>query len=318
MANDYYQRINQYIARTRAVGEQVREDYDGVQRGFDKLPPPNGTSTGFTASFIVEDPTQDHSPIHYQRWKQWPEDVSAGGYRLVSLGPALTETDAASLAVVKQHVYTWQGDVSAQDHWLKNLKDPLLDGDAINLRYLRDYIAEHISPDVPDGGISWSAPVAKGGETVINPPFIFALAEVYINGIMQEQTRGAFSIHNSHIRLSQALEEGDEVLVIVGRMAPAGNQEWSLISEYTEAQPGQKFLLDSSMTGSFTVLLPEGPMDSDEVYFLDVAGLSQEPVTLDRNGSLMMGQAENMVLATDYVSLRLLYCGEQYGWRIVE
>lgn len=318
MANSYYQRTNEYIPKTRAVGEQVREDYDGVEQGFDKLPPHNGTSNGFTASFIVEDPTQDKSPIHYKQWKYWPEDVSAGGYRLISLGPAYHDTDAASLGVVKEHVYTWQGDVSAEEHYLKNLKDPLLDGDAVNRRYLRDYIAEHIRPDVPNGGIAWSAPIARGGELTLNPPFIFDLADVRINGVTQEQTRGAFSIHNSQIRLSQALEAGDEVQVIVGRMTPPGNQEWTLISEFTEAQSGQRFLLDSSITGSFSVLLPEKPMDGDEIYFLDVGGLVNDPVTLDRNDSLIMGEANNMVLATDHISLTLLYCGAMYGWRVLE
>lgn len=318
MANQYYGRMNQYIPRTRAVAEQVREDYDGIERGFDKLPAPNGTSTGFTASFIVEDPTQEQSPVHYKQWKYWPEDVSAGGYRLISLGPAYHDTDAANLAVVKEHVYTWQGDVSAEDHLLRNLKDPLLDADAVNRRYLQDYIGEHIKPDVPTGGISWSAPRAQGGESTINPPFQFDLAEVYINGVMQEQTRGAFSIRNNMIQLSNGLEAGDEVQVIVGRMKPAGNQEWTLISEFTEAQIGQKFLLDSSITGTFTVVLPPGPMDGDSVYFLDVGGLQANPVTLDRNGSLIMGQEDNLELATNHVSITLLYCGVQYGWRVME
>lgn len=318
MANQYYGRMNQYIPRTRAVGEQVREDYDGIERGFDKLPEPNGTSTGFTASFIVEDPTQEKSPVHYKQWKYWPEDVSAGGYRLVSLGPAYHDTDAASLAVVKEHVYTWQGDVSAEDHLLRNLKDPLLDADAVNRRYLRDYIGEHIKPDVPTGGISWSAPRAKGGESTVNPPFQFDLAEVYINGVMQEQTRGAFSIRNNMIQLSNGLEAGDEVQVIVGRMNPAGNQEWLLISDDQDAVSGHRFLLDSTLNGSFTVTLPEGPIDGDTVYFLDVGKLSQAPVTINRNGSLMMGKPNDMTLSTDHISLNLLFCGSEYGWRVIE
>ena len=318
MANQYYGRMNQYIPRTRAVAEQVREDYDGIERGFDKLPAPNGTSTGFTASFIVEDPTQEQSPVHYKQWKYWPEDVSAGGYRLISLGPAYHDTDAANLAVVKEHVYTWQGDVSAEDHLLRNLKDPLLDADAVNRRYLQDYIGEHIKPDVPTGGISWSAPQAQGGESTINPPFQFDLAEVYINGVMQEQTRGAFSIRNNMIQLSNGLEAGDEVQVIVGRMKPAGNQEWLLISDDQDAVSGHRFLLDSTLNGSFTVTLPEGPLDGDTVYFLDVGELSQAPVTINRNGHLIMGEPNDMVISTDYISLNLLYCGNEYGWRVIE
>ncbi len=66
MANSYYERINEYIPRTRALGEQVREDYSGVEAGFNKLPPHNENGTGFDESFVVKDPVQDKSPTPYK------------------------------------------------------------------------------------------------------------------------------------------------------------------------------------------------------------------------------------------------------------
>ncbi|MCF1437211.1 MAG: hypothetical protein LPD71_00140 [Shewanella sp.] len=319
MANQYYQRHNEYIPRTRAVGEQVREDYDGVERGFDKLPDPNGANTGFTASFVVENPTQLQSPLPYHQWKYWTEDCNAGGYRLVNLGVASEEGDAASLGVVKDLAYQWKQDVDASVHLLRNLQDPQEARDAVNRQYLKNYVDTHIHPQIPDGGISWSAPRAKGGETVLDPPYNFDLAEVYINGVMQDQTRGAFSIRKSRIQLTQGLETDDEVQVIVGRLTPPGNQEWSLISSDTDAVAGQKFLLDSSLEGNFTVTLPEQPMDGDEVYFLDVGkNLENNPVSINRNGRLIMGEPNNLELGTNHISMKLMFAGVFYGWRILE
>lgn len=318
MANSYYERINEYIPRTRAVGEQVREDYDGVEAGFNKLPEHNSESTGFTASFVVVNPTQAQSPLPYHQFQTWPHAVNAGGYRLLNLGSANTDSDAATLGDVKNHVYQWKDNVSANDQFLRDLRDPLFDQDAVNRRYLVQYIAEHISPDVPDGGIAWSAPVASSGQTVINPPFIFDLAAVFINGVNQEQTRGAYSISNSTIRLSQPLEAGDEVLVVVGRLTPPGNSEWQLITEDTEARSGQNLMLDSS-EGSFTVTLPAGPLDGDWLMFLDVGGaLSTHSVLVDGNGSDIMGVKDNLELGIDQVSMGLLFAGVDYGWRLLE
>ena len=318
MANSYYERINEYIARTRAVGEQVREDYDGIEAGFNKLPEHNSERTGFTASFVVVDPTQEQSPLPYHQFLTWPHAISAGGYRLLNLGSANNDSDGANLGDVKGHVYQWKENVSANNQFLRDLRDPLLSQDAVNRRYLVQYIADHISPDVPDGGIAWSAPVASGGETIITPPFVFDLASVHINGVNQEQTRGAYTISNNTIRLSQSLEAGDEVLVIVGRLTPPGNAEWQLITEDTEVRNGQNLMLDSS-GGSFTVILPAGPLDGDRVMFLDVgAALSTDPVSIDGNGSDIMGVAENLELGIDQVSMGLLFAGVDYGWRLLE
>ena len=318
MANSYYERINEYLPRTRAVGEQVREDYEGVETGFGKLPVHNGNATGFTASFVVENPTQNQSPVPYHQFVAWPQAISASGFHLTNLASAVQNDHAASLGDVKSHVYGWQQSVSANQFRLADLRDPVLDQDGVNRQYLVNYVNEHVSPDVPDGGISWSAPIAEGGETLLNPPFIFDLAAVHINGVVQEQTRGAFSISNSTIRLSRPLEQGDEVQVIIGRLTPPGNSEWTLISEDTETRNGHKLLLDSS-SHNFTVTLPSGPLDSDRIDFLDVGNsLSINPVIIARNGSLIMGEDEDLELRTNLVSMALLFCGIEYGWRIIE
>jgi len=57
---------------------------------------------------------------------------------------------------------------------------------------------------------------ATGGETVISPPYIFATARVQINGVMQFEVDGAYSIVNNTIRFTGALRTGDVVRCEIG------------------------------------------------------------------------------------------------------
>ena len=166
--------------------------------------------------------------------------------------------------------------------------------------------------------ISWSAPVAVGGETTLSPPYSFNKATVMINGAAQDETRQAFAILNNQIVLSEPLEEGDEVQVILGQTAPPGSSEWNLIMSDFTAEHGQKLWLDSR-GGAFTITLPAQPEEGQWITLLDVGeALDSEPITLARNNNLIMGIAEDMTLATPLVSLQLLYSKPAYGWRILE
>ncbi len=166
--------------------------------------------------------------------------------------------------------------------------------------------------------ISWSAPVAAGGETVLAPPYAFTKAMLFINGAGQDETRGAFSIQNNRVLLSSAMQEGDEAQLIIGQVLPPGTSEWNLITSSTTAVADQKILLDSN-AGAFTVTLPANPDEGEIIEFLDVGGnLDLYPVTLARNGRLIMGATENLKLDTSLTSLKMLFSNASYGWRIIE
>ncbi len=166
--------------------------------------------------------------------------------------------------------------------------------------------------------ISWSAPVAEGGETVLAPHYAFTKAMLFINGAGQDETRGAFRIENNRVLLSAAMQSGDEAQLIIGQVLPPGTSEWNLITSNTTAVAGQKILLDSN-AAAFTVTLPANPYEGETVDFLDVGeNLDIYPVTLARNGRLIMGTTENLQLDTSLVSLKMLYSNASYGWRVVE
>lgn len=200
-SNTYYNRVYDYQPRTKAKGEHVRGDFTAVEEGFRKLPPHNEEGTGFTNTFVVENPTQPQSPVPYHHWRIWPEDVNANGFKLIGL-PTPTVYDL--------------------DH-------------AANVEYVHNALAAANDPNVhPGDAIAW-AYIAQGGETVLEPPFQFYTCAVYIQGVYQNPytayTLGNFGgiiqpdtnnlTAKSSIHLTEPLEEGEEVVVLLGLHAPA-------------------------------------------------------------------------------------------------
>ena len=172
--------------------------------------------------------------------------------------------------------------------------------------------------DVP---INWSAPLATDYQTIINPPYIFTTAEVYINGVMQDQDRGAYIIIENRIELAAPLNKGDAVQVILGSTMPAmrSNFEpglWQLITTDYVAKNGDHLLLDSTHQ-TFTVKLPKSPKPGDMIHFLEVGEATEvHKITLDPQGLVIMNDIK-MDVTTNKLSFEVLYT-EQYGWRLME
>lgn len=101
---------------------------------------------------------------------------------------------------------------------------------------------------------------------------------------------------------------------------PAGNG-------YTLGAAGEKFvaasgavtakgnLVDTS-AGPITLILPLSPVYGDFCKFTDVAGtFLSNPLTLDRNGSTIMGSATNLICDVRGISFALWYNGTD--WRLI-
>ena len=211
--------------------------------------------------------------------------------------------------------------------------------DLRSTRPVEDHLLDHLVSEAPEDNkpyyrmngewvevespVSWSAPPATEGQTVITPPYSFTLADVYVNGVMQDQDRGAYIIADNEITLADPLTEDDHVQVIIGgttatikKMSASTN--WKLIRKDYNALPGDKLLLDSS-NREFTVTMPSMPLEGQQIEFLDVGGMVENnAVSISGNGHLIMGKNENLGIHTNLVSLSLLYCGLHYGWRVLE
>ena len=92
---------------------------------------------------------------------------------------------------------------------------------------------------------------------------------------------------------------------------------WTKISAALTAVAGTALLCDTT-SAAFTVTLPAAPAFNTLVHIADYAGkFAVNNLTVARNGSNIMGLAENMVISTNNVSLTLQYIDATQGWRIV-
>lgn len=84
------------------------------------------------------------------------------------------------------------------------------------------------------------------------------------------------------------------------------------------AEPGDDIFANTS-GGAFTITLPAAPSISDQPIQVVHAGgnASSNPITIDRNGKLIMGAASNLVISTTDQSIELSYADDALGWRVI-
>ena len=166
--------------------------------------------------------------------------------------------------------------------------------------------------------VSWSAPIAKGGETGVAPPYTFTMAMVFINGVMQDETRGAFRIENNRALLSTPMEAGDEAQMIMGQVLPPGTSDWNLISTDTQLISGQHILIDTSAR-AIQLTLPAAPKEGELIEIVDIGGnLDTNNAVVINGGKRIMGQDKDLTIRTNYIYIKLLYSNPTAGWRILD
>jgi hypothetical protein len=73
----------------------------------------------------------------------------------------------------------------------------------------------------------------------------------------------------------------------------------------------------NTTSGAITATLPTDPAVGDTIRFLDVAKtFDTNAFTVNRNGKLMQGDADNLTVATESAAFELIFSGDTYGWRI--
>lgn len=69
--------------------------------------------------------------------------------------------------------------------------------------------------------------------------------------------------------------------------------------------------------GVVTATLPASPSLGDSIRFLDVAKtFDTNSFTVARNGKLIQGDAEDLVVTTESAAFELIFSGDTFGWRI--
>ena len=76
-------------------------------------------------------------------------------------------------------------------------------------------------------------------------------------------------------------------------------------------------ILATSAGGAFTITLPATAslLENDMIQIIDVGGVAQTyNITIARNGSLIQGVADDLVLDLNNATITLIYTGATYGW----
>lgn len=95
-----------------------------------------------------------------------------------------------------------------------------------------------------------------------------------------------------------------------------GKPKVEVISSNTQAKDGYNYMLDSSL-GSFTLTLPSVVTSGSRVSVADgTNSLQAYPVTVERNGSLINGMADNLEVNINNIQFTLTYINATTGWKV--
>jgi hypothetical protein len=95
---------------------------------------------------------------------------------------------------------------------------------------------------------------------------------------------------------------------------PASN--WSVVTSNTNAVKSYKYFANTTSAG-FSITLPAAPAIGDYVEIVDGAGtFATNNLTVLRNGSNIMGQADDIALNVNYVGITFVYSNSTLGWRL--
>lgn len=92
---------------------------------------------------------------------------------------------------------------------------------------------------------------------------------------------------------------------------------WTTIATATSAVVKTNYFANTA-AAPFILTLPASPSANDQICIVDLAGtFDRNSLTIARNGLLIMGAADNLVLNIKNASVTLVYSGATYGWKLV-
>jgi hypothetical protein len=96
-------------------------------------------------------------------------------------------------------------------------------------------------------------------------------------------------------------------------------RRWQIITTNHAATAGDDLMVNVS-GGAVQITLPANPSLTDQpVAVCHVGGnIVSNNITIARNGKLIMGLAEDMIVNTTNASFELSFCNDEFGWRLVK
>jgi hypothetical protein len=103
---------------------------------------------------------------------------------------------------------------------------------------------------------------------------------------------------------------------LLTNLPSGGGINWASKTANYTAVNGDGILANTS-GGVFTVTLPASPSLGDTIAFTDSNGtFGTNNLTIARNGSLLQGLAEDLIVDIKDVSFQLIYTGSATGWKL--
>jgi len=97
--------------------------------------------------------------------------------------------------------------------------------------------------------------------------------------------------------------------------APKGFK-YSFVANNFNAVPSIGYFVNTTST-SITATLPASPATGDTIRFIDIAKtFDSNALVINRNGQLIMGDADNLTVNTESASFELIFSNSTFGWRI--
>lgn len=104
-------------------------------------------------------------------------------------------------------------------------------------------------------------------------------------------------------------------LGVAGTSTPGSYPSLDLTSGVTAS--ANKIYWCNTTSAAFTLTLPSAAVKGDVIRIYDVANtFDTNNLTVDRNGHVIMGAADNLVVSTEGAAFDLVYYDSSKGWRI--
>lgn len=144
----------------------------------------------------------------------------------------------------------------------------------------------------------------------------------YFTNLVVEDTSNAISTASGALQVAGGAGIGKDLWVggtIYQNGVPVGGSStfsWITTNTNYSASNNDHLFVDTS-AGSVTITLPASPNIGDNITFNDYAGSCDvNPLVFDRNGNLIMGLAEDLIIDVRHASNSLIYSGSSQGWKI--
>lgn len=161
-----------------------------------------------------------------------------------------------------------------------------------------------------NGTASRQTYTATAGQTTFSITYDVGFIDVYLNGVKQVSGTDFTATNGTSVVFASALAAGDIVdMVAFGVFSIASEAlNVQVVSSNTNALAYRVYVL----TASLTLTLPESPSPGQYVRISNASGTTTCVVA--RNGSNIMGLAENLTLDAINASLTLMYADATRGW----